>query len=1155
MLLNKNKNILIEIVIIIFIFLFALGSKGLLLEALPNYSLVGPDAYYFFYYFEYLIAHHTINNLTFHLYYPLYQPLDNKDMVSYLSYVSYILFSNPISSGIIGYLLNFLNIHPAANITIWLSADFTNAYVPAIAAIIFYFLSKSIFKDRYLALLSAIVFSINPFLTTRLVLYDTELGAIIFLVASFYLIIKYIKGKSGENIYKKIGLLSYSIVALIIFYYTSIMPNYDVLITIELFAFLAGLLLLYPLFKGTREYYLTLLIFTTALTRKGWGGWIIIPMTFGLYGILAYVLNKDTSDMYFFLPYMGFTGVLDSELNIHLFLADHNILFELGLILPYLYAILRKVDIFNRSIFNKLDKYSENLSRFSLILILFIIASPIIASKVIGEFLINPFTASRMGSTIAEFQSTPASYYFQLFSPVGVLFAYLGLGYLIFDKTKPAIYTYIEFIFLFLLVGLEIVLGSSVGILLFMLIIFIVSIFNINKNKKELRYKLQSIFEISTLSIAMYMIVFTDIVLNGQYISIFFSWMIFFVFIVPYILLYRKDMEDYELFILSLSFLTIIVGKYIYELVYYAGLAVPFLFIYGIKVIDIFKPYYEKLKTNVKEYLNLILLLIVAISGISISIFTKIPVIGILPAAFFILYLLYEFILDKKIEDINTLKYAIILLSFYGISIGLSNNIYGALGYIQNYFIPLSTQGTPGYEISAFTWIAQNTPIDSIINSWWDYGYYIFTVANRTAWIDGSNSYPYWNHLMGRYGLSSDNITKTLQLFYVHADYNYQTFKTLELFNENQVFYDDIYTNLGFTEQQVREIEQLKNMIGYKNWIKLLYEYNGTNESVLNFNLSTTDLYLLNKLYNMNYLRPAYLYIDPTDIGKSFAFQFLGSNETYDKESWISQFESGTNTNPGPQIPSIYYNGYYVFAQNNSLYFFGEMPLDQNLDINGTIIQSCIYEQNLGIVNQNSCGVVNAVQIVFNNSLVEQSGLYQSLNVSKITPNDIQSAYVYILDPINNQNYRLSLQYVDLDGQLLNFSNAQYGGMLYISPTLSLLEQNNQVGSFLYAYMISQKAFKYDWVQLYFLNNSYNGLFNLDFYSNQYLQLQNGITISLPPIVYSDVAPSKVWQINFPQNFTVPDSLYCIYLAQNLQQINECAQIYNLTPYTNYYNV
>ncbi|NAZ26257.1 MAG: hypothetical protein GU343_01830 [Nanoarchaeota archaeon] len=1151
-----SKSIFIDILIIIFIFLFALGSRGLLLNFLGNYSLVGPDAYLMFKYFESLVFNHTLNSFTYNLNYPLPFYLYNKDLVSYLAFLAYLMFQN-FGNQIIT-LLNVLQIHPASNIILWLAADFTNAYVPAIASIIFYFLARNILKDKYLALFSSMIFAINPFLTTRLILFDTELGAIIFLVLSLYLIIKYFNAKPENNMYKKLFLILYSIISLIIFYKTSLLPNPDVYLTIELFIFFFILLLLYPIFKGSRAYYLTLLIFTTALTRKGWGGWIIIPIVFGLTLLIRYFYDRDYKDIYFYLPYIGFTGILDEllvpgSLGIDLFLSYHNLFLELSILLIFLYEILKDNKILEKItgnitfVIKRYIKDDKLLKKYTIFLLIFIISLPFLIDKLVVSFLYNPFTYERMGSTIAEFQPTTAGYYLGLFGQIGLILTYLGLGYLIFDKNKSKNLLISEFLFIFILTISEFLIGPSIYLLTFYLLIY--SIFITSYSKENNRFNIiKTIFEIFTLSFAIQFVVFSDLVINGIFVSIFISWITFFILIV-YISLFNRNLSDEEIFVLSLSFIALIVGKYIYELVYYNGLALPLLYIFGIEIFNLFKDEFSKLKNIIKENLILILLLISSISGMSLYISTGI-FLFLIPMVFLGIYALYEYILDKNLDLFNLFKYSLVLFTIFGALFSINNKIYGYPGYIINYFSSASPYGTPDYEINTFLWISQNTLQNAIINSWWDYGYYIYVLGNRTAWINGANSYPYWNHLMGRYGLSSDNITQTLQLFYVHADYNYQTFKTLELFNENSIFYNYLYKYLGFNESEVNEIEELKNSLGYKNWINLLYQFNGSPESISSYNLSQQDIELLEKLYNMNYLKPAYLYIDPTDIGKSFAFQFLGSNESYDKESWISQFASGTTINPGPTIPSVYYNGYYIFATNNSLLYFGQEPLDQDLNINGTIINRCIYVQNQGIINQDSCGIIMGVQLLFNQSIVERSGIYQTLNIDNINPNNLMGAYVYIYYPLNNQQYVLSLKYVYMDGQLITFNNSQYDGLLYISPAYSLLQQQNPLGLFLYAYLISQKATQYDWVQLYFLNNNYNGTFNLVFYSN--------LLYGLPSIIYYDIPPAKVWKINFPENFTVPDYLYCIYLATNIQQINECGKIYNLAYYKNiknYYDV
>ena len=41
--------------------------------------------------------------------------------------------------------------------------------------------------------------------------------------------------------------------------------------------------------------------------------------------------------------------------------------------------------------------------------------------------------------------------------------------------------------------------------------------------------------------------------------------------------------------------------------------------------------------------------------------------------------------------------------------------------------------------IDALNWMSSNTPTDSVIASWWDYGYWIETLGNRTTLADNAN--------------------------------------------------------------------------------------------------------------------------------------------------------------------------------------------------------------------------------------------------------------------------------------------------------------------------------------------------------------------------------------------------------------------------------
>lgn len=51
----------------------------------------------------------------------------------------------------------------------------------------------------------------------------------------------------------------------------------------------------------------------------------------------------------------------------------------------------------------------------------------------------------------------------------------------------------------------------------------------------------------------------------------------------------------------------------------------------------------------------------------------------------------------------------------------------------------------------AMSWVQNNTSLDSVFTHWWDYGYWVQTMGNRTTTLDGGNYYVDLNHLTGRY--------------------------------------------------------------------------------------------------------------------------------------------------------------------------------------------------------------------------------------------------------------------------------------------------------------------------------------------------------------------------------------------------------------------
>ena len=78
-----------------------------------------------------------------------------------------------------------------------------------------------------------------------------------------------------------------------------------------------------------------------------------------------------------------------------------------------------------------------------------------------------------------------------------------------------------------------------------------------------------------------------------------------------------------------------------------------------------------------------------------------------------------------------------------------------------------SGSGLPGQWENSMLWIRDNTPEDSVIAHWWDYGYWTQTIGERATVVDGGNAMQ-WDHGMGRYGLTHNNLAETFDYFKTH---------------------------------------------------------------------------------------------------------------------------------------------------------------------------------------------------------------------------------------------------------------------------------------------------------------------------------------------------------------------------------------------------
>lgn len=68
----------------------------------------------------------------------------------------------------------------------------------------------------------------------------------------------------------------------------------------------------------------------------------------------------------------------------------------------------------------------------------------------------------------------------------------------------------------------------------------------------------------------------------------------------------------------------------------------------------------------------------------------------------------------------------------------------------------------------AMSWVRENTTIDSIFVHWWDYGYWVQTIGQRATVTDGGHFIGYWDHLIGRYVLTTPYPETALSFMKTH---------------------------------------------------------------------------------------------------------------------------------------------------------------------------------------------------------------------------------------------------------------------------------------------------------------------------------------------------------------------------------------------------
>jgi len=140
-----------------------------------------------------------------------------------------------------------------------------------------------------------------------------------------------------------------------------------------------------------------------------------------------------------------------------------------------------------------------------------------------------------------------------------------------------------------------------------------------------------------------------------------------------------------------------------------------------------------------------------------------VPIVSMLVAYLFVkssIYI-YKTISEKRAWGIAiVLAILVVILTIFTAYVNYSNSKNLAQNYVPSAYNQQWQK--------AMSWTRENTPINSVFGHWWDYGYWVQSIGERATMLDGGNFLGYWNHLMGRHGLTETDFSKTLEFLYAH---------------------------------------------------------------------------------------------------------------------------------------------------------------------------------------------------------------------------------------------------------------------------------------------------------------------------------------------------------------------------------------------------
>ena len=165
----------------------------------------------------------------------------------------------------------------------------------------------------------------------------------------------------------------------------------------------------------------------------------------------------------------------------------------------------------------------------------------------------------------------------------------------------------------------------------------------------------------------------------------------------------------------------------------------------------------DKIETKSENIIILLFTFFMALAGISAIrlLFILTPVVCFVSA--YALVKVYRYARDSKEDILKVILYAALI----GAIIIL---LFTSMEYIKSIQAQSSQIGSSANEQwqYAMEWVRENTSPGEVFVHWWDYGYWVQYMGERPTVTDGGHGNGYWDHLIGRYLLTTPNPNSAL---------------------------------------------------------------------------------------------------------------------------------------------------------------------------------------------------------------------------------------------------------------------------------------------------------------------------------------------------------------------------------------------------------